>query len=82
MRDTVLVAVPHPHYPSGVHGVGETAVMPLLAAVTKAVDHALGLRLTRLPLSPSRLLEALWEQDGAANGMQRRYAVVCERDRT
>jgi CO/xanthine dehydrogenase Mo-binding subunit len=70
MRDTVLVEAPNPHHPSGVHGVGETAVIPLLATVTKAVDHALGLRRTRLP-RPRRILEALWEQDGASNGMQR-----------
>jgi CO/xanthine dehydrogenase Mo-binding subunit len=44
------------------------ALYPPLAAVTNAVYHAIGIRLNRLPLSPGRILEALWEKDRVSNG--------------
>jgi CO/xanthine dehydrogenase Mo-binding subunit len=68
MIDTVIVEVPNPHHPYGVRGVGETSVIPPLAAITNAVYNAIGVRLNRLPLSPSRILEALREKDAATNG--------------
>ena len=52
MLDTVIVEVPNPNHPYGVRGVGETSVIPPLAAVTNAVSHAIGVRLNQLPLSP------------------------------
>jgi len=70
MIDTVMVAVPNPHHPYGVRGVGATSVMPPRAAITHAVYHAIGIRLHRLPLSPARILEALWEREAATNGTQ------------
>ena len=45
MLDTVIVEVPNPNHPYGVRGVGETSVIPPLAAVTNAVSHAIGVRL-------------------------------------
>ena len=68
MIDTVIVEVPNPNHPYGVRGVGETSVIPPLAAITNAVYHAIGVRLNQLPLSPARILEALWEKEAAANG--------------
>jgi CO/xanthine dehydrogenase Mo-binding subunit len=68
MLDTVIVEVPNPNHPYGVRGVGETSVIPPLAAVTNAVSHAIGVRLHQLPLSPGRILEALWEKEAATNG--------------
>ena len=68
MLDTVIVEVPNPNHPYGVRGVGETSVIPPLAAITNAVSHAIGVRLYQLPLSPGRILEALWEKDAATNG--------------
>jgi CO/xanthine dehydrogenase Mo-binding subunit len=66
--DTVIVEVPNPNHPYGVRGVGETSVIPPLAAVTNAVSHVVGVRLNQLPLSPGRILEVLWEKDGVSNG--------------
>jgi CO/xanthine dehydrogenase Mo-binding subunit len=37
---------------------------PPLAAIANAVSNAVGARLTRLPMSPPRVLEALEEVDG------------------
>ncbi|MSQ22921.1 MAG: xanthine dehydrogenase family protein molybdopterin-binding subunit [Dehalococcoidia bacterium] len=59
MIDTVLVEVPNPGHPYGVRGVGEVPIVPPLAAVANAIYHAIGIRLTELPMSPSKILEAL-----------------------
>jgi CO/xanthine dehydrogenase Mo-binding subunit len=59
MIDTVVVEVPNPGHPYGVRGVGETPIVPPLAAVANAVKHATGVRMTELPISPPRLLAAL-----------------------
>ena len=55
MIDTVLVEVPNPAHPYGVKGVGETPIVPPLAAVANAVSAALGTRMRDLPMSPARV---------------------------
>jgi CO/xanthine dehydrogenase Mo-binding subunit len=64
MIDTVILEIPNPGHPYGVRGVGETSIVPPLAAVGNAVSAAVGVRLTRLPMSPPRILAAL--DDAAA----------------
>ncbi len=59
MIDTVIVEVPNPTHPYGVRGVGETPIVPPLAAVANAVQRAAGVKLAELPISPPRLLEAI-----------------------
>jgi CO/xanthine dehydrogenase Mo-binding subunit len=59
MIDTVIVEVPNPLHPYGVRGVGETPIVPPLAAVANAMRDATGIRFTELPLSPPRVLEGL-----------------------
>ena len=59
MIDTVIVEVPNPRHPYGVRGVGETPIIPPLAAVANAVHAAIGVRLTDLPMSPGRIIAAL-----------------------
>jgi CO/xanthine dehydrogenase Mo-binding subunit len=66
MIDTVVVEVPNPGHPYGVRGVGETPIVPPLAAVANAVARATGVRMASLPISPPRLLAALAPADGAA----------------
>ncbi len=61
MIDTVIVEVPNPGHPYGVRGVGETPIVPPLAAVANAVKDATGVRMTTLPMSPPRVLQALDE---------------------
>jgi CO/xanthine dehydrogenase Mo-binding subunit len=61
MIDTVIVEVPNPGHPYGVRGVGETPIVPPLATVANAVKNATGLRMTTLPMSPPRMLQALEE---------------------
>ncbi|MEM7122183.1 MAG: xanthine dehydrogenase family protein molybdopterin-binding subunit [Pseudomonadota bacterium] len=59
MIDTVIVEVPNPGHPYGVRGVGETSIVPPLAAVANAVSAAMGVRATTLPMSPPKILAAL-----------------------
>ncbi|MEL6280295.1 MAG: xanthine dehydrogenase family protein molybdopterin-binding subunit [Pseudomonadota bacterium] len=59
MIDAVIVEVPNPGHPYGVRGVGETSIVPPLAAVANAVSAACGVRMTELPMSPPKLLKAM-----------------------
>ena len=59
MINTVIIEVPNPRHPFGLRGVGETPIVPPLAAVANAVSHATGVRMTKLPMSPGTIMEAL-----------------------
>ncbi len=65
MIDTVIVEVANPTHPFGVRGVGEAPVIPPMAAVANAVYDAIGTRINQLPMSPGRVLQALWDEAGA-----------------
>ncbi|MDA0365056.1 MAG: xanthine dehydrogenase family protein molybdopterin-binding subunit [Chloroflexi bacterium] len=56
MIDCILVEVPNPGHPYGVRGVGEVPIVPPLAAVANAIHDAIGVRVRRLPASPTELL--------------------------
>ena len=55
MIDVVMVEVPNPAHPYGAKGVGEVNICPPMAAI----EHAVGVRMTELPMSPPKVLEAL-----------------------
>lgn len=57
--ETVILEIPNPGHPYGVRGVGETPIVPPLAAISNAVSRAIGTRLNSLPMSPPRILRAL-----------------------
>ncbi len=60
MIDTIVVETsPNIRHPYGVKGVGEPPIVPPLAAVASALSHAVGRRLTDLPLSPHSVVKAL-----------------------
>ena len=59
MIDTVIVEVPNPAHPYGVRGVGETPIVPPPAAIANAIYHAIGKRITELPMSPPKVWAAL-----------------------
>jgi CO/xanthine dehydrogenase Mo-binding subunit len=65
MIDTVIVESPNPRHPYGVKGVGETPIVPPLAAIANAVRAATGIRFTELPMSPPRVMKALDAQGTA-----------------
>jgi CO/xanthine dehydrogenase Mo-binding subunit len=62
MIDTVIIEVPNPGHPYGVRGVGETSIVPPLAAIANSVSAAAGVRLLELPMSPPRVLKAINEK--------------------
>ena len=57
--DTEILEIPNPNHPYGVRGVGETSIVPPLAAIGNAVSNAVGVRMTHVPMSPPRILSAL-----------------------
>jgi len=59
MIDAVIVEVPNPGHPYGVRGVGETPIVPPLATIANAIAAATGVRLTHVPMSPPRVLQAI-----------------------
>jgi CO/xanthine dehydrogenase Mo-binding subunit len=59
MIEAILVEVPNPGHPYGVRGVGEVPIVPPLAAVANAVSHAIGKRVSDLPISPPKLLKKI-----------------------
>ena len=63
MIDTVIVEVANPGHRYGVRGVGEVPIVPPMAAVANAIYDAVGVRMSRLPMSPGRILEALWDKE-------------------
>jgi CO/xanthine dehydrogenase Mo-binding subunit len=62
MIDAIIVEVPNPRHPYGVRGVGETPIVPPMAAIANAIERATGVRFTELPMSPPKILQALKER--------------------
>lgn len=59
MIEAVILEIPNPGHPYGVRGVGETSIVPPLAAVANSVSDAAGVRMTHLPMSPPKVLAAI-----------------------
>jgi CO/xanthine dehydrogenase Mo-binding subunit len=57
----IIIESPHQTGPFGAKGVGETVLIPFAPAVANAVRDAAGVRITTLPLTPERVLTALWD---------------------
>jgi CO/xanthine dehydrogenase Mo-binding subunit len=67
MIDTIIVEVPNPTHPYGVRGIGETPIIPPMAAIANAVSHALDIRFTELPMSPPKVLAAIEASNGVGD---------------
>ncbi|MDE0813019.1 MAG: xanthine dehydrogenase family protein molybdopterin-binding subunit [Alphaproteobacteria bacterium] len=59
MIDAIIVEVPNPTHPYGVRGVGETPIIPPMAAIANAIDSATSVRFTQLPMSPPVVLKGI-----------------------
>ncbi|MCW5749231.1 MAG: xanthine dehydrogenase family protein, partial [Alphaproteobacteria bacterium] len=57
--ETILIEDREPLGPYGAKGVGEPGLVPTAPAILGAIDHAVGVRLTRVPALPHRVLAAL-----------------------
>ena len=63
MIEAVMVEVANPTHPFGVRGVGEVPIIPPMAAIANAIDDAVVVRMTDLPMSPPKVLAALDASD-------------------
>ncbi len=59
MMESVIVEVPNPGHPFGVRGVGEAPIVPPAAALANAINDAIGIRMTELPMSPGKVYEEI-----------------------
>jgi CO/xanthine dehydrogenase Mo-binding subunit len=57
----VLVEAPHAQGPFGAKGLAEPALAPTAPAIANAIYNATGARVTSLPITPEKVLEALRE---------------------
>jgi CO/xanthine dehydrogenase Mo-binding subunit len=71
MIDAVIVEVANPGHPFGVRGVGEVSIVPPMAAIANAIYRATGVRLRQLPMSPSKVVTALWEKQRSSDNGNR-----------
>lgn len=58
-----LVESMDPNGPYGAKGASETAILPGAPAIANAVYHAVGVRITELPITPEKVLAALREKN-------------------
>ncbi|MDI6755430.1 MAG: hypothetical protein QME78_13680, partial [Thermodesulfobacteriota bacterium] len=61
---SILVEPVDPNGPFGAKGIGEPALNPAPAAVANAIYDALGIRITALPITPQKILQALKKREG------------------
>jgi len=52
--------------PNGAKGIGESGMLGIAAAIANAVEDAVGVRITKLPITAERVLDALDEKRKAA----------------
>jgi CO/xanthine dehydrogenase Mo-binding subunit len=57
--ETILIEDPASLGPYGAKGIGEPALIPTAPALFSAIENATGVRLTRAPATPDRVLAAL-----------------------
>lgn len=57
-----LVEIPSTYGPFGAKGIGEGPCIPVAAAIANAIEDAIGVRVTDIPLTPERVLKAIREQ--------------------
>ncbi len=55
----IIVEVPDPEGPYGAKAAGEQTMTPTAAAIANAIADAIGVRMSTIPMTPERVLEAL-----------------------
>lgn len=62
--DTIIVEKPESTGPFGAKGVGEVVMDGVAPAVAAAIYDAVGIRLSTLPITPEKVIDALREKNG------------------
>jgi CO/xanthine dehydrogenase Mo-binding subunit len=62
---SIIVEEPEPTGPFGAKGVGEPSLVGVAPAIANAIKAAIGQRLTHLPMTAERVLDAIEEAEGA-----------------
>src|SRR5690606_25107064 len=57
--ESILVEVADPEGPFGAKGLGEHVLIPTAPAILNAIRHATGVMVSKVPVTPSRLLAAI-----------------------
>jgi CO/xanthine dehydrogenase Mo-binding subunit len=57
--ETIIVEEGTPSGPFGAKGVGEAGMVNVAAAIANALYDAVGIRITRLPITPEKIVEGL-----------------------
>jgi CO/xanthine dehydrogenase Mo-binding subunit len=55
----IVLEDPEPSHPLGAKGIGEPSLVGAAPAIANAIRAATGVRLTTLPMTPERVLDAL-----------------------
>jgi CO/xanthine dehydrogenase Mo-binding subunit len=66
---SIIVEDPDPIGPLGVKGIGEPAMVPTVPAIMNAIYDAVGVRITSLPATPEKILEALQRSHKTATAL-------------
>lgn len=61
--ESVVLEYPSGNGPYGVKGVGEMTANSPIPAIVNAINNALGVRITELPVTPEKILRALEEKE-------------------
>ena len=56
---SIIVETHEPSGPLGAKGAGEAGLVPTAAAIANAIENAAGVRITKLPITPERVLDAI-----------------------
>jgi CO/xanthine dehydrogenase Mo-binding subunit len=67
MIDTIIIEIANPRHPFGVRGIGETPIIPPMAAIANAITDATKIRFSALPMSPPKVLAAIEAANGAGD---------------
>jgi len=57
--ETQIIETPVPDVPYGLRGVGEVPIVPVAGCIANAIARAIGVRVTRMPMTPERVLAAI-----------------------
>ena len=60
--DEIIVETPQSDAPHGARGLGEVVMIGVAPAIANAIYHAIGVQITKLPMSPENVWRAVLEQ--------------------